>query len=69
MKWTKELPAVSGWYWWRATPDHKPIVLSVNDWPGGGLALYYPRAAANLDGYTTPGQIGGEWEGPLKPPE
>lgn len=66
--WTKTLPTVVGWYWWRDDITRLVIIRKVSNWPGGGLAVFDWRLARNPDGVTTPEVVGGEWCGPLEVP-
>jgi hypothetical protein len=63
--WTRELPKVPGWYWFRADGRAPEAVQIVND---GHELLFLsvdldePASLADFDGYAC------EWYGPLEPP-
>lgn len=70
--WNPEPPKRSGWYWWRDRDDKYnglTQIILVGDWPGGGLCVRMHHKASHSDGFTTPELCGGEWAGPLTPPE
>jgi hypothetical protein len=57
-RWSSTPPATDGWYWWRASGEHVADLKRVRD---GRM----PWA----DGELPPGDVGGEWSGPLVPPD
>jgi hypothetical protein len=63
LTWTSTTPSEPGWYWWRlGVGDVWPIILEVTREEAGGLEAD-GQPAANLSG------TGGEFAGPLIPPE
>lgn len=65
LKWSVAPPTVAGWYWWRPAADRMPgmacvletlaVRFGIELWQGGP-----ERMAA---------EMGGEWAGPLQPPD
>lgn len=70
MKWTTKTPTVAGWYWWRKRAGKVPSVVELaeaeRDEPDDGRLV-----RQDVDEYVpNPGTYGGgEWAGPLVPPE
>jgi hypothetical protein len=62
--WSSTPPTVPGAYWWRLQGDARPIVRDA--WRYGKT-----KSLQTLDGdiYKTVKTIGGEWCGPITPPE
>lgn len=61
--WTATPPTEPGWYWLKS---HAPEVVQVRRYGGGELAVRW----AGSDGEVLLRHVrGGEWSGPLKPPE
>ncbi len=58
MRWTSDKPTVPGWYWWRQKPGG---VLAIVEFASG---VRYPLYGGR---YFKP--QGGEWSGPLTPPD
>ena len=67
MNWTTNKPTVPGWYWYRERHTDRPLILDVQQLPGGKLAFL-----ANLnrlgEDYVYIEDLNGEWAGPLSPP-
>ena len=71
LKWTKEKPTESGWYWWRFEKKNVPHMVYVvwentmrpveND----RLLILYPNSNKEFEVETR----GGEWAGPIPEPE
>lgn len=61
LKWTKDSPALAGWYWYRGqNHEEEPLIVQVDQvgqfqWPDGGFQ------EAKL--------AKGEWAGPIKLPK
>jgi hypothetical protein len=63
MFWTKRLPTVDGWYWWRENAEQQSLNIV-----GAGMTWVHSGCAA-WNGCRVPVErIGGEWYGPLIPP-
>lgn len=61
MQWSSKLPTEPGWYWWRERPDGNAKIVWVST--AGEVAESFSLT-------TTPAAvIGGEWFGPLSPPD
>ncbi len=61
--WTRAVPTIPGWYFWRRDTASRWSVREVGVWPGGGLAV------RDTYDWITPEQAGGEWQGPIVPQE
>lgn len=67
MHWTTTKPSVPGWYWWRMSASLHSWILHL-----GMMAreVEGPEILCTdqCDDQNTPGELGGEWWGPLRPP-
>ncbi len=59
MKWTREVPTVAGWYWWREKSGAPPTTLLLEMQDGEMHCMTWEDA---------PEDMGGEWYGPLEVP-
>jgi hypothetical protein len=68
LAWSRELPAVPGWYWWRDGSDDEAEVKEVCD--VGYLACDHsaPTPGGYVQGLFKLGDVGGEWAGPIPVP-
>ena len=71
MKWTKEKPMKSGWYWWRPKKNFVPHIAYVV-WESvihpvqkDRMFVLYPPFSVEF----TVNERGGEWAGPIQEPE
>jgi hypothetical protein len=64
-KWAATPPTEPGWYWWRRDDSYDPVMAIVKRCPDG---LVLSRLFKRLD-WRLPSHCGGEWAGPLTPPE
>ena len=61
LSWSAEKPSQAGWYWRRGTyRDPSPIIVEVDE------AGYFQWPDGSFDDVKA---TGGEWAGPLDPPE
>lgn len=63
--WTKEPPTEPGWYWWRYGPGTRPGMVCL--FQTGAVRHALAHWAGEKE--PTPAEMGGEWAGPLTPPE
>ena len=59
-RWSATIPAVPGYYWWREGPGNARIVLVSST--GMVYDQYHGEPVSVM-------RMGGEWYGPLQPPE
>ena len=62
MRWTNELPKVSGWYWWKKPKEKARIVWVCAE---GKVAEVFSFAATPGYLLASPSNL---WVGPLEPP-
>lgn len=65
MNWTRELPAQSGWFWWRRLERlcaYRPVFVADGR---NGLAVLNQCGGGDIP----LAMLGGEWQGPLRPDE
>lgn len=61
--WSSDPPKVPGWYWWRHVEIRQGVVVWVRE-DEGLMWVHVPHREPRA-----PEEIGGEWSGPLVPPE
>lgn len=66
MKWTADLPTVTGWYWWRIKEKAWMGIHHVQQSIDESGACYC--AVTTTEGDTVE-DLGGEWAGPIDPPD
>lgn len=71
MRWTKEKPTATGWYWYRGDYDPsgkeaQPLVVHMDT--EGKVLLLSPRAWKPFTEYPDLDVLNGEWAGPIEPP-
>lgn len=62
LRWAKDVPTRDGFYWWRGSERAVPDVVQVM---GGASAVW----RFGCDDSEPPAGLGGEWCGPLVPPD
>ena len=63
MKWTKERPTVSGWYWLRSSFDEAYVHhVNINEMPP-------PEGPFDAKEWMYTGSVHVEWAGPIPEPE
>lgn len=69
LEWTKEKPAVTGWYWWKNSDVHVDAQVIRLEWsPLDSTVLRITKHDGLLAGLMVE-DIKGEWAGPLDPPK
>jgi hypothetical protein len=74
INWTKDLPTDSGWYWNRKNKFKKENIyyvwISLEESVGKDVNVLYCRwSNEQLSDKRRVEEVGGEWHGPIKPPE
>jgi hypothetical protein len=62
--WAKDLPTAAGYYWWRRVGDSGHTIVRVEAHNGKLI-----ERSIDAEGYIALGEYGGEWCGPIQPPE
>jgi hypothetical protein len=63
LKWTAEKPTKPGPYWWKPPLSHTPVIVYM--WPGGDVSgVNAETGCSDLIEAN-----GGQWAGPIEPPE
>lgn len=64
LKWTKELPATEGWYWWRKSIGESQQILQIRNSELGELRIHFDSGTWPLKA----SMWKGEWAGPIQLP-